>query len=264
MDLQLLALIVLAILCVLQWRHSASRMQEMERKIAELAEVKDDLQRLLAKQGQQTASAPETAAPQPAQEEDAPKEEPVPTHAVAAHQSVVPVGQRQPAVVAARPMATVPAEPTAPQADVSDISPEVVAVIMAASLLTIIWILGLMDASIKGNEAWQVIGLDGLARFVGGFSGTPVIAAILWALAAGLFALEKKRGVTGRTSSAGKTGDLAGKWPRRIWAAVVILTVVVILAVLYDANVAGHGERYGVAANYLIFNDSWGTDRGFA
>ena len=96
MDLQLLALIVLAILCVLQWRHSASRMQEMERKIAELAEVKDDLQRLLAKQGQQTASAPETAAPQPAQEEDAPKEAPVPTHAVAAHQSVVPVGQRQP------------------------------------------------------------------------------------------------------------------------------------------------------------------------
>ena len=137
-------------------------------------------------------------------------------------------------------------------------------VIMAASLLTIIWILGLMDASIKGNEAWQVIGLDGLARFAGGFSGTPVIAAILWALAAGLFALEKKRGVTGRTSSAGKTGDLAGKWPRRIWAAVVILTVVVILAVLYDANVAGHGERYGAAANYLIFNDSWGTDRGFA
>lgn len=132
MDLQLLALIVLAILCVLQWRHSASRMQEMERKIAELAEVKDDLQRLLAKQGQQTASAPETAAPQPAQEEDAPKEVPVPTHAVAAHQSVVPVGQRQPAVVAARPIATVPAEPTAPQADASDISPEVVAVIMAA------------------------------------------------------------------------------------------------------------------------------------
>ena len=134
MDLQLLALIVLAILCVLQWRHSASRMQEMERKIAELAEVKDDLQRLLAKQGQQTAPAPasQTAAPQPVQEEDAPKEEPVPTHAVAAHQSVVPVGQRQPAVVAARPMATVPAEPTAPQADVSDISPEVVAVIMAA------------------------------------------------------------------------------------------------------------------------------------
>ena len=66
------------------------------------------------------------------QEEVAPKEEPVPTHAVAAHQSVVPVGQRQPAVVAARPMATVPAEPTASQADVSDISPEVVAVIMAA------------------------------------------------------------------------------------------------------------------------------------
>ena len=94
MDLQLLALIVLAILCVLQWRHSASRMQEMERKIAELAEVKDDLQRLLAKQGQQTAPAPasQTAAPQSVQEEDAPKEEPVPTHAVAAHQSVVPVG----------------------------------------------------------------------------------------------------------------------------------------------------------------------------
>ena len=130
MDLQLLGLIVLAILRVLQWRHSTSRIQEMERKIAELAEVKDDLQRLLAKQGQNVVSKSEAAAPE--QENDEPREVPVPTHAVAAHQSVIPVGQRQPVVVAARPIAPVPAEAAVPKADVSGLEPEVVAVIMAA------------------------------------------------------------------------------------------------------------------------------------
>lgn len=133
MDLQLLALIVLAILFILQWRQSASRFQEMERKIAELTEIKDDLQRMLAKQGQGAAPAAEKTVLPPTDEPSEKKEDvPVPNHAVAQGQSIVPVGQRQPAVVSARPMAAVPAEPAVPQADISGIAPEVVAVIMAA------------------------------------------------------------------------------------------------------------------------------------
>ena len=33
--------------------------------------------------------------------------------------------------------------------------------------------------------------------------------------------------------------------------------------VLYDANIAGNSERYGSIANYVVMNDSWGTERGY-
>ena len=32
----------------------------------------------------------------------------------------------------------------------------------------------------------------------------------------------------------------------------------------YDANIAGHQEKYQSIAKYLVFNDNWGTNRGFA
>ena len=125
---------------------------------------------------------------------------------------------------------------------------------MLASLFTIIRVLGILDVTMKGSERGQVIGLDGLARVLGGFGGTGIIAVLLWAAAAAFcFAEQKKR-----------KGGTAGKWPKRIWAGVVILVVLAAAAVVYDANIAGHGERYGALANYVIFNDSWGTDRGFA
>ena len=30
-----------------------------------------------------------------------------------------------------------------------------------------------------------------------------------------------------------------------------------------DANFLGHAERYSALSNYLVFDDSWGTDRGY-
>lgn len=130
--------------------------------------------------------------------------------------------------------------------------------VMLSTLFTVMWFFGILDGMIKGSEPWQVIGLDGLARFVGSFSGTPVILIFLWALTILFFAIERKHG------QPGKEGAAAGKWPKRIWGILVAVIVLAVLAVLYDANIAGHGERYGSLANYVVFNDSWGTDRGFA
>lgn len=39
--------------------------------------------------------------------------------------------------------------------------------------------------------------------------------------------------------------------------------VLVICALMYDANISGNAERYGELGNYLVFNDSWGTNRGY-
>lgn len=48
----------------------------------------------------------------------------------------------------------------------------------------------------------------------------------------------------------------------RLWLILVILAVVVVIAVLVDANTGKHPEIWGAYRNVLIFSDSWGTGRG--
>lgn len=47
------------------------------------------------------------------------------------------------------------------------------------------------------------------------------------------------------------------------WLGLVMLAALGIIFVLYDANIAGNGERYGAIANYVVMDDSWGTERGY-
>ncbi len=49
-----------------------------------------------------------------------------------------------------------------------------------------------------------------------------------------------------------------------VWWAVIAVTACVVIWVLYDVNVAGHVEKYAGFEKYLLFNDNWGTHRGFA
>ena len=123
MVLQLVVL-VLVLLLGLLWRRSAVRFQEMEGKIAELTEVKEELQRLLAAQEQEKAaeSGPSPAGAEEKRQESAP-ERPA--------KAMVALGQRQPVAVVSRPMAVVP-KGQVPANVPADITPEIVAVIMAA------------------------------------------------------------------------------------------------------------------------------------
>ena len=36
-----------------------------------------------------------------------------------------------------------------------------------------------------------------------------------------------------------------------------------VLFVLYDANLGGHADKYGALSSYVVFNDEWGTQRGY-
>lgn len=63
-------------------------------------------------------------------------------------------------------------------------------------------------------------------------------------------------------------GEAAGAWRigrslRMIWAGLGIAAFILIIAVLYDANTGGHKELYAPFSNMLIFNEDWGTRRGF-
>lgn len=49
----------------------------------------------------------------------------------------------------------------------------------------------------------------------------------------------------------------------QIWLGLISLGVLAVVLMLIDANALGHGERYGSLGNYLVFNDNWGTMRGY-
>ena len=50
---------------------------------------------------------------------------------------------------------------------------------------------------------------------------------------------------------------------RIIWAALGIAAFCVLVYIFYDANTGGHPERYASVSNLVIFDRSWGTDRGY-
>jgi hypothetical protein len=56
--------------------------------------------------------------------------------------------------------------------------------------------------------------------------------------------------------------DIRKIW-RFIWFGLLILIVTLLLFMLYDVNIALNSDRYGALKQYLLFNDDWGTHRGF-
>ena len=57
--------------------------------------------------------------------------------------------------------------------------------------------------------------------------------------------------------------DKVGKWLRITWFCLIAAGVAAVIAVLYDANFGPNPEKYSSLSRYLIFNDNWGTNRGY-
>ena len=51
--------------------------------------------------------------------------------------------------------------------------------------------------------------------------------------------------------------------PRLIWLAMGIIASAAVVYIFYDANHGGHPELWGPYSNFLVFNDAWGTHRGY-
>ena len=119
------------------------------------------------------------------------------------------------------------------------------------------------------NQAYadMVIGLDSLFQILVNLPGLLVFVVLLWCLAAGVFYYFRKKEkenvaalLSGRKETTEKT---AKNMLVRIWLIVIILGLLAVIFMLIDANALGHGARYGSLGNYLVFNDSWGTNRGY-
>ncbi len=51
---------------------------------------------------------------------------------------------------------------------------------------------------------------------------------------------------------------------RMVWAVFGAAAFFALVFLFYDANQGGNAEAYGRAAKFLVFNDDWGTNRGYA
>lgn len=121
----------------------------------------------------------------------------------------------------------------------------------AASFFTIIEVLEAFEGR-TGTELGMVIGMDGLAEVIGNADSLIIFTIFLWIFAFALRFVKFK-----------ETDKPTGKWLRYSWGVFLILIIAVSAAAFWDANIGGHGGRYGRLAPYLVFSDNWGTDRGF-
>ncbi len=122
--------------------------------------------------------------------------------------------------------------------------------ILTAAFFTAAEGIGLISKQMAG----QVIPISGLFQVIAGSRFLPVVILVLWLGAGGCFWLEK--------GSAGEDSAMPA-WLTRAWLVFMILAVVAGIFVLYDVNKAGNGARYGGLQSYLLFNDGWGTNRGY-
>lgn len=122
--------------------------------------------------------------------------------------------------------------------------------VMVASFFTVVQCIDFINQ----RYADVVIGLDSLFRVLVNFGGLLIVVVILWGAVAGLSYYDHKNL---------EKNDQMRNLPIRVWAVVVAMVVLAVCFALYDANVAGNAERYGAVGNYLLFNDQWGTNRGY-
>ena len=121
---------------------------------------------------------------------------------------------------------------------------------MLASFFTVIPCIGLINQKYAG----MVIGLDSLFQVLVTVKGLPVLAALLWGATITLVCFEQKNP---------SKDDNLGNCLIYIWLAVTGLVILAVCFALYDVNINGNTERYGSVGSYLLFNDHWGTNRGY-
>ena len=124
--------------------------------------------------------------------------------------------------------------------------------ISVASFLTAVMYVGWICETYTG----EVYGISGVFNLLVKFKVLPLSTMLLWFVAIGWSAVSGKK--------KGSQKDELGKWFVYIWTLVIAFVVAVVAYVLYDANIVGNVEKYATVSRYVVFNDAWGTSRGWA
>lgn len=96
---------------------------------------------------------------------------------------------------------------------------------------------------------------DGVNRVVVGMNAFFVVCVLFWCATGVIYAVDYRLH---------REKEELGEKAKKIWMIFLLIAAVGLGAILIDANLLGHGNRYGSLGNMLVFNDHWGTNRGFA
>lgn len=105
----------------------------------------------------------------------------------------------------------------------------------------------------------KVLGISGLYQFISNFKYLNLVVVLLGVITALMYAVAYM--------NRGKETDSEAllKALRYVWIGILVLGIlaVIYIAMSINSDIDAGRERYGSLANYFIFNDEWGTYRGY-
>lgn len=104
------------------------------------------------------------------------------------------------------------------------------------------------------RDADRVIQIKGLFNYIAGYDKLYLINLALWGIAGVVWVVDAVKH---------RLDNKMHPFARKLWLCLIGAGVCALLYVLYDANIAGNAKRYGSLKKYLVFNDAWGTHRGY-
>lgn len=124
---------------------------------------------------------------------------------------------------------------------------------IAAVFFTVIQVIAAVNVQLAG----VVLGLDQAFLIIADVSKRFRLVPLLWALVI-IFCIYDKKIKAESEAFSPKKNRLV-----HIWGVFVILFLLIVCFMIMDVNLFGHTERYGSACRYLLFDDSWGSSRGY-
>ena len=125
--------------------------------------------------------------------------------------------------------------------------------IIAATFFTVIQFV----AVVNERFADAVLALDHAFGIIADFSRNFWLAPFLWVTVLVFWIYDKKFREKPKSFKKLKFSLV------HMWGAFILLLLVTACFVFVDVNLLGHAERYGSLSSYLLFNDSWGSSRGY-
>ena len=109
------------------------------------------------------------------------------------------------------------------------------------------------------SYAGKVLGISGLYDFISGFKYLDLIIVALEIVVIIMYVLEYRKKEKRRDN------EVLLRSLRYIWLAilVIIFAAIVFMGMKINSDVTAAKEKYGALADYFVFNDSWGTFRGY-
>lgn len=99
-----------------------------------------------------------------------------------------------------------------------------------------------------------VLGIDSVFNMIVNFGLLPYLLVVLWGLSTLWYVVDR----------IAQTGPrVYGNKFRYIWLVLIFIIFFSALYALYDCNVLKNTGRYGKVGAYFIFNDEWGSHRGY-